>query len=89
MASVMLAAGRSNRAAVLAAATLGAASVAGVAVILMFPMGLSAALPVAAGVTLYVATTDLVPEVNREPGVQMALCVFLGVIILAGLQWAF
>jgi ZIP family zinc transporter/zinc and cadmium transporter len=55
----------------------------------MFPMGLSAALPVAAGVTLYVATTDLVPEVNREPGVQMALCVFLGVIILAGLQWAF
>ncbi|HXR98148.1 MAG TPA: ZIP family metal transporter [Terriglobales bacterium] len=89
MASVMLAAGRSNRAAVLAAAALGAASVAGVAVILIFPMGLAAALPVAAGVTLYVATTDLVPEVNREPGIQMALCVFLGVIILAGLQWAF
>jgi len=38
-----------------------------------------AALPLAAGVTIYVAASDLIPEVNREPGVRMALLVFLGV----------
>ena len=34
---------------------------------------------VAAGVALYVAATDLVPEVNREPGIRMALVFFAGV----------
>jgi zinc and cadmium transporter len=33
-------------------------------------------------VTIYVAASDLMPEVNREPGVGMALVVFLGVGIL-------
>ena len=32
-----------------------------------------------AGVALYVAATDLVPEVNREPGIRMALVFFAGV----------
>jgi ZIP family zinc transporter/zinc and cadmium transporter len=36
-------------------------------------------LPVSAGVALYVAATDLVPEVNREPGIRMALVFFAGV----------
>jgi ZIP family zinc transporter/zinc and cadmium transporter len=40
------------------------------------------ALPISAGVTLYVAATDLVPEVNREPDTRMALLVFLGVAIM-------
>ena len=31
------------------------------------------------GVALYVGASDLVPEVNREPGVRMALVFFLGV----------
>jgi ZIP family zinc transporter/zinc and cadmium transporter len=30
-------------------------------------------------VTIYVAASDLIPEVNREPGAKMALVVFLGV----------
>ncbi|MGH9488443.1 MAG: ZIP family metal transporter [Terriglobales bacterium] len=89
IASVMLAAGRGNRAAVLSAAGIGAASVLGVAVMLLFPMGLSRALPFAAGVTLYVATTDLIPEVNRESGIRMAFCVFIGVAVLASLQLIF
>lgn len=89
MASVVLAAGRGNRAAVAATAVLGAASVLGVATMLVFPVGLPEALPFAAGVTLYVATSDLIPEVNREPGVRMALCVFLGVAILAALEFTF
>ncbi|MGH9417731.1 MAG: ZIP family metal transporter [Terriglobales bacterium] len=89
MASVVLAAGRGNRAAIGSTAVIGGASVLGVALMLLFPVGLPQALPLAAGVTLYVATSDLVPEVNREPGIRMALCVFLGVAILASLQWAF
>jgi zinc and cadmium transporter len=39
----------------------------------------NAGLPLAAGVTIYVAASDLIPEVNKEPGVRMALVVFLGV----------
>lgn len=89
MASVMLAAGKGNRAAVLAAAAIGGATVLGVAVMLLYPVSLPLALPFAAGVTLYVATTDLLPEVNREPGIRMALFVFLGVAIMAGLQLGF
>jgi ZIP family zinc transporter/zinc and cadmium transporter len=49
----------------------------------------SDALPFSAGVTLYVAASDLIPEVNREPGPAMALLVFLGVAILLGLKTVF
>jgi len=47
------------------------------------------ALPFSAGVTLYVAASDLIPEVNREPGVGMAVLVFLGVAILVALKAIF
>ncbi len=39
-------------------------------------------LPLSAGVTIYVAASDLIPEVNKEPGVKMALVVFVGVAAL-------
>ncbi|HUE29314.1 MAG TPA: ZIP family magnesium transporter, partial [Verrucomicrobiae bacterium] len=39
------------------------------------------ALAVSAGVTLYVAASDLVPEVNREEGTAVALTVFAGVVL--------
>jgi zinc transporter ZupT len=45
----------------------------------IFRHQVSAGLPLAAGVTIYVAASDLMPEVNKEPGVKMALVVFLGV----------
>jgi ZIP family zinc transporter/zinc and cadmium transporter len=32
-------------------------------------------------VAIYVAATDLVPEVNREPGIRMALVFFAGVLL--------
>ena len=40
-----------------------------------------AGLPLSAGVAIYVAATDLVPEVNREPGIGMALVFFGGVAL--------
>jgi zinc and cadmium transporter len=48
-------------------------------VINFFPGWVRAGLPVAAGVAIYVSATDLVPEVNREPGIRMALVFFAGV----------
>jgi ZIP family zinc transporter/zinc and cadmium transporter len=47
------------------------------------------ALPLSAGVTLYVAASDLIPEVNREPGMGMAVLVFVGVAILLALKTLF
>jgi zinc transporter ZupT len=78
-ASVMLASGRSTRAAFTAACILGAATVAGVAAIYVFP-GLSrVGLPLSAGVALYVSATDLLPEVNRKHGIRYRLLFFIGV----------
>jgi ZIP family zinc transporter/zinc and cadmium transporter len=79
VASVMLASGQSRGTAWGASVLLGAATVAGVLVMAMFRHGVSAGLPLSAGVTIYVAASDLVPEVNKEPGVRMALLVFIGV----------
>ena len=47
------------------------------------------ALPVSGGVTLYVAASDLLPEVNREPNWRMALLVFVGVVSLLIMQALF
>lgn len=79
MASVMLASGRSRSAAFLAAVTLAVATLAGVLVIQLAPSWLPYGLPISAGVALYVGASDLVPEVNREPGIHMAFVFFLGV----------
>jgi len=81
VASVTLASGRSRRAAVLSATALGASTLAGVLAISLIPSWVRVGLPVSAGVTMYVAATDLLPEVNREPGIRMALVFFLGVAI--------
>jgi zinc and cadmium transporter len=77
--SVMLASGRSRRVAWGASVLLGAATFAGVLTMAVFRREVSFGLPLSAGVTIYVAASDLIPEVNREPGVKMALVVFLGV----------
>ncbi len=79
MASVMLASGHSRAAAFYSTVVLAAATVAGVLVIALVPGWLPYGLPISAGVALYVAATDLVPEVNREPGIRMALVFFAGV----------
>ncbi len=79
MASVMLASGRSRSAALYSAIALAGATLAGVLVIELAPSLLPYGLPISAGVALYVAATDLVPEVNREPGIRMALVFFAGV----------
>lgn len=82
IASVMLASGRSRGFAWGASVLLGAATVAGVMTMAVFRHEVGFGLPLSAGVTIYVAASDLVPEVNKEPGVRMALLVFVGVAFL-------
>jgi zinc and cadmium transporter len=76
--SVMLASGRSRGIAWGASIILGGSTVAGVLTMALFRHHVGAGLPLAAGVTIYVAASDLVPEVNREPSMKMALLVIVG-----------
>jgi len=78
IASVMLASGRSRSFAWWTSVMLGAATVAGVMTMAILRHQVSFGLPLSAGVTIYVAASDLMPEVNKEPGVDMALLVFVG-----------
>jgi ZIP family zinc transporter/zinc and cadmium transporter len=86
VASMVLASGQSRRHAMRAAATLGCSTLLGVALTSVLQAQLLYALPLAGGVTLYVAGTDLLPEINRQPNWRMALLVFSGVVILLILQ---
>lgn len=80
--SVMLASGLSKGKSWFASVMLGLATVAGVLTMAVGRHAVGYGLPLAAGVTIYVAASDLIPEVNREPGVAMAVVVFLGVGLL-------
>ena len=86
VASMVLASGQGRASAIRGAAILGGATLLGVALTSVFQGQLQYALPLAGGVTLYVAGTDLLPEINREPNWRMALLVFAGVAILLILQ---
>lgn len=76
--SVMLASGRSRGIAWGASILLGGSTLAGVLTMALFRHNVSIGLPLAAGVTIYVAASDLVPEVNKEPAMKMAVLVFVG-----------
>jgi ZIP family zinc transporter/zinc and cadmium transporter len=88
VASIALASGRGPRGALGAAFALATATLAGVLVMNRFSGALSIALPLSAGVTLYVAASDLIPEVNEATGIRMALMVFLGVALFYGAEQA-
>jgi hypothetical protein len=60
-----------------------ASTLAGVVGMSHFTGAVAYALPISTGVTLYVAASDLIPEVNEQRGFAMALVVFLGVALFA------
>ncbi len=86
IASIALAAGRSKGVALLSSVVLAAATLLGVLVMNRLASLVSYALPLSTGVTLYVAASDLVPEVNKEHGIRMALFVFAGVALFYGTE---
>lgn len=87
VASIMLASGRSTRKALIATAAIGAATLAGVVAVVILSTRMNNAvgyaLPFSAGVTLYVAASDLIPEVNHkeEKNPIVSIVVFGGVAL--------
>jgi zinc transporter ZupT len=87
VASIMLASGRSAEKALLATAAIGAATLAGVIAVAVLDAHMTDAvgyaLPFSAGVTLYVAASDLIPEVNHkeERNPTVSIVVFVGVAL--------
>lgn len=66
VASIMLSSGRGNQAALRATALIAAATFAGIILTFILKPAINYTLPFSAGVTLYVAASDLIPEVNRK-----------------------
>ena len=87
VASIMLAAQHSTQKALIATAAIGAATLAGVIGVAVLDARMSNAvgyaLPFSAGVTLYVAASDLIPEVNHkeERNPRVSIVVFAGVAL--------
>ncbi len=86
-ASIMLASGRSSRSAFLATLVIGAATLVGALTVGLLQArvheAVAYALPFSAGVTLYVAASDLIPEVNHqeEKNPIVSVVVFVGVAL--------
>ncbi len=85
IASIVLAAGKSYREVLIATGVIGLTTFLGVVVFMLLgdknASFISFALPFAGGITLYVAASDLIPEVNHHGGKNplVSLSVFAGV----------
>lgn len=92
MGSVMLAAGRSDRAAILSALLIGAATLAGACSIFAMGAGdsapVGAVLSLSAGSCLYIAATDLIPLVNAQDDRKSTWAILAGVGLFYGLSRA-
>ena len=79
--SIVITSGHSKKSALGAASALGGSTLIGVLAVHLLGGSVSYALPISTGSTLYVAATDLMPEVNREKGAKMAILVFAGIAL--------
>ena len=88
VASIMLASGHSRQRALGAAALLGALTILGALVTaFVAEHHVGYALAASAGVTFYVAASDLIPEVNREGGPALGWTVFGGLVLFVLIDW--
>ena len=83
VASIALASGQGRWGALRASLILAAATLVG-ALALVEPSWVGVALPLSTGATLYVAASDLIPEVNSVRGIRMAASVIAGVALSLG-----
>jgi zinc transporter ZupT len=87
IASMLLAAGKGFREVLIATSVIGGATLIGVLLFAFigsrFESSIAYALPLASGVTLYVAASDLIPEVNHHGGRRplVSFSVFAGVAL--------
>jgi ZIP family zinc transporter/zinc and cadmium transporter len=89
MASVMAAAKKSRAAGMWAVAGLGISRLLGILAMAVAKQWVNYGLALSAGVTLYVAASDLIPEVNKLPGPRVALTVGAGVALVLLLRFWF
>ena len=88
IASIMLAGGYSRPAAVGAGAALGVVTLTGALLTgFIAERHVGYALALSAGVTIYVAASDLIPEVNRDGGPALAWTVFAGLLFFVLADW--
>jgi zinc and cadmium transporter len=87
--SIMVTAGKSRGAALGAAAALGVSRIVGILAMAAAHRWVSYGLALSAGVTLYVAASDLIPEVNKMGGVRITLAVGAGVALVLLLRLVF
>jgi ZIP family zinc transporter/zinc and cadmium transporter len=87
IASIVRAAGGGRSRAVAASAVVGAACVLGAMLLAGREELAGRGLALATGVTIYVAATDLVPEVNKEVGHHLAFTVLGGVALYVLASW--
>lgn len=80
IASIMIAGGGSRRKAFYASTVLGISTLVGSLLISAFHQTVKFALPFSAGVTFYIAATDLVPIINETKGLRFSLSFFAGIL---------
>lgn len=86
VASIALASGKGPRWALAAAGALAGATLLGALGMNVAPRLVAIGLPVSTGVTLYVAASDLIPEVNETRGHGLIFMPFAGVLLYAVAQ---
>jgi zinc transporter ZupT len=81
VASIILAAGKSYREIIIATGTIGLTTLLGTISFFLLGLNISFVLPFASGIALYVAASDLIPEINHHGGKNplVSLSVFAGV----------
>ena len=89
VASIMVAAKRKRSAGLWAATALGVSRIIGILAMALAQRFASYGLALSAGVTLYVAASDLIPEVSKMPGSRIALTVAAGVGLVILLRFLF
>ncbi|MBI1766604.1 MAG: ZIP family metal transporter [Acidobacteria bacterium] len=89
VASIMVSAGREKRGAFIATLAIAIATLSGILLVSLLRPAVAITLPLSAGVTLYVAATDLMPEVNRDGGWRNSIMFFAGVVLFGGLHYLF
>ncbi|MGH9353317.1 MAG: ZIP family metal transporter [Terriglobia bacterium] len=89
MASIMMAARKSRAAGLAAVTALGVSRILGILAMAAFASGVKYGLALSGGVTIYVAASDLIPEVNQKPGLRVALTVAAGIVLVILLRFVF
>lgn len=89
MASIMAAAKRTSRAGMIAVSVLAASRILGVLGMALARRWVNYGLALSAGVTLYVAASDLIPEVNKMRSPRFALTVAVGVGLVLLMRYCF